>query len=974
MKGVVLLLLAFLGYTSAGGCCSRNHKNCDTQWCNNGQRITNKENCESCPGQGLEWLPNGQKSNCLTRWSGCGGNTNGCCGGRCRPTNSGWMQCLADDDYPKYVPPADPAPTPAPVSPTPAPVSPTPAPVSPIPAPVPAPVGGQGGECSKLEPNLGSKMSEGTDNEGNNAKSTYPKIHNGQWKRADDSVGLLVGGGFTGNEGAEIEGKIVTLGNFVINEAGPSDLVEAGVGSRIVPNNGDVILVGGNLNIKRDVRVMELGGSGKGNIVYKKWMNPNGGTINTYGTVTKNTALDLTYYENALEELKAKSEYWAGLSPNGNSQSYTNGWQFSAGDNDCVQVMNVQASSLGKGNWVNFHSSLKDKTVIINVVDSGEVTIWKLQDMVDPDGNRGFQFSPDTTKNILWNFPHATKITLNGGAEWQGSLLVPNGDLIFRHPGHSGRIIVGGDMRQNYAGSELHNYPFDPTCPLPIPSACDDEEFVIVDPTAAPVTPTAAPVTPTAPPVNANYACELPESAFKYSLITEGNAKVAAHNVYTGVAIGGQFEDGHPNSNMVVGARKSQMSYMGSLKSPYNINFNGGKTTNAALEDVVDWDHYVWLAKNAESSNAGNKKVVVLDHGGTFNLYDFRWGGQGEDNGNTLVIFNTDDDITLTKTSDGRQFGPSVIAPFSKVYLRGEAGYIDGFVVAKSFETNGQNPSQLQMHGDTYTGSISCIEEEFIVIPEPTKNPTREPTAKPSPGPTAKPSPEPTAKPSPAPTAKPSPAPTSEPTVQPTLAPVTPSPTPEPVCEFDMGTTGSTLCLPADGVVMLEAKTGSGQFVPENFMPDDLFFNVVQNGDMTVSFQVDNPFDFDVDMYVQHRVFANGGVNGALDAACTKQVGEPACNEDTEAITAACIDHGENPFTLVSVFYVSNNDVISDEDSNAELYDCCHREESTTGADYGIIEYTFKILCDCPTSSRRMLRTPKSPKSDLEAWEEAIGA
>ena len=63
----------------------------------------------------------------------------------------------------------------------------------------------------------------------------------------------------------------------------------------------------------------------------------------------------------------------------------------------------------------------------------------------------------------------------------------------------------------------------------------------------------------------------------------------------------------------------------------------------------------------------------------------------------------------MTKTSDSRQFAPNVIAPFSKVILRGEAGFADGTIVAKEFDSNqGASPSQLQMHGDSYKGTIQC--------------------------------------------------------------------------------------------------------------------------------------------------------------------------------------------------------------------------------------------------------------------------
>ena len=87
--------------------------------------------------------------------------------------------------------------------------------------------------ASSCEANLGSKLSEGTDNIGNNAKEIYPKIHNGAWRRADDSVAVLVGRNYYGVKGAEIEGKIVCLGDFEIRGGGPADLVEVGVVSII---------------------------------------------------------------------------------------------------------------------------------------------------------------------------------------------------------------------------------------------------------------------------------------------------------------------------------------------------------------------------------------------------------------------------------------------------------------------------------------------------------------------------------------------------------------------------------------------------------------------------------------------------------------------------------------------------------------------------------------------------------------------
>jgi hypothetical protein len=43
------------------------------------------------------------------------------------------------------------------------------------------------------------------------------------------------------------------------------------------------------------------------------------------------------------------------------------------------------------------------------------------------------------------------------------------------------------------------------------------------------------------------------------------------------------------------------------------------------------------------------------------------------------------EDVTRTTTSNGRQFGPSVIATFSNMYLAmGDAGFIDTLVAAKN--------------------------------------------------------------------------------------------------------------------------------------------------------------------------------------------------------------------------------------------------------------------------------------------------
>ena len=166
--------------------------------------------------------------------------------------------------------------------------------------------------------------------------------------------------------------------------------------------------------------------------------------------------------------------------------------------------------------------------------------------------------------------------------------------------------------------------------------------------------------------------------------------------------MGGEYSNPGP-SQVVDGA-----SVVGSKSG--STNWNGGVTTGTLADASIDFNDLIYLAQNADDyyDPSTGFKVVVLEVGGTFNTYDFNPGGQGEDNGKTLVIFNTSDKVILDKTSDGRQFGPSVIAPFSTVELKGDAGFIDGFVVAKNFATTGSNMSQLQIHGDHYEGPIVC--------------------------------------------------------------------------------------------------------------------------------------------------------------------------------------------------------------------------------------------------------------------------
>jgi len=196
-----------------------------------------------------------------------------------------------------------------------------------------------------------------------------------------------------------------------------------------------------------------------------------------------------------------------------------------------------------------------------------------------------------------------------------------------------------------------------------------------------------------------SQACVLPAGASKCSLITEGDATVGPKLIYSCLAVGGTLYDGSPKSSAVV---KGPASYL--HKSGGEWEFSGGSTKEPLK---FDWDEFSLLAQTAQSSESGEYKVVVLTKGGSYNLYDFRPGGQGTDEGKTLVIFNTVEDVILAGI-DGRQFGPSVLAPFSKVTLLGNAGYLDGCLFAKTFVSDDEAADSLQLHGKCYSGPLDC--------------------------------------------------------------------------------------------------------------------------------------------------------------------------------------------------------------------------------------------------------------------------
>ena len=195
------------------------------------------------------------------------------------------------------------------------------------------------------------------------------------------------------------------------------------------------------------------------------------------------------------------------------------------------------------------------------------------------------------------------------------------------------------------------------------------------------------------------------DPTYDYSVITKENAASAAQTVYKKMFVGGNFSNPGTSSITVNGH-----VYYGDIIEPINTNFNVGKTKLSTMSSPpVNFAYYEWLATHLVAgvySNGYQVIVATQPKGSCYHMYDFLPAdAQGSNNGKTLIVFTFTDTICLTKTPDGRQFGPSVLAPFSNVTLA-DAGYLDGIIIARRFTTvmNGASGSEQQLHGNVYAG------------------------------------------------------------------------------------------------------------------------------------------------------------------------------------------------------------------------------------------------------------------------------
>jgi len=309
----------------------------------------------------------------------------------------------------------------------------------------------------------------------------------------DNSLSLLVGGDFHCKSGAGIEGRSVFLSDMTIDAGGCERLGATGHGSLIHPFENTVCVeVGGDVNIDATFQsskyiMYEYGNALKScHFVYKDGCEVNGAECPTNMTVLEqnhvytngdfkhNADLDLSRWDEELDILNQKVKYWDSLDPNGISEVVDGVLNMRAGpDNNPVQIFNIQP--IGTDITTVVFKKMIGKTIMI-IVDSDGTFFVPPMCYIPADHAPGQApvcgvdtFPPSLTASIVWVWPKNGNVEIVGANELMGSVVMPKADLTFSTMGHSGRMIVGGNMILDGEFSELRNYEFDPAGhPLPL--------------------------------------------------------------------------------------------------------------------------------------------------------------------------------------------------------------------------------------------------------------------------------------------------------------------------------------------------------------------------------------------------------------------------------------------------------------------------------------------------------------------------
>ncbi|MFJ9581425.1 choice-of-anchor A family protein [Streptomyces sp. NPDC101191] len=304
--------------------------------------------------------------------------------------------------------------------------------------------------------------------------SPYPDVHTSSAAGRDNNVNVFVGGDLLVREAAsEAEGKVVVLGNVDMSKpVGAAQVYHvgvAGVGSRVPPDSGsDFLTVGGNVTVADGRRLLAEEGAVHGAVRYGGTL---GGSVSPAGVADTRAAEP---FKGLREKLTAAGRCYAypqGRPREATGTAVNRGYEtvFTGDGKSALQVFTVDfdlESANGGAQGLRFVGVPADATVLVNVVGAKRTVDTYV------NGFRG-----GLRERLLWNFPDATDVLFEGGAQFEGSVLVadPESTAEVAMPGMNGRFYTSGSLTHGSAvggggGQEIHSYPFDGDLP-----ECDED-------------------------------------------------------------------------------------------------------------------------------------------------------------------------------------------------------------------------------------------------------------------------------------------------------------------------------------------------------------------------------------------------------------------------------------------------------------------------------------------------------------------
>ncbi|MCX5073271.1 choice-of-anchor A family protein [Streptomyces sp. NBC_00513] len=295
----------------------------------------------------------------------------------------------------------------------------------------------------------------------------------------DNAVNIFVGGDFLVRErAAEAEGRVVVLGTFDQDKvAGASSAYNIGIvgaGSLVQPPLGsDFLTTGRNVNIAAGERLISDGGVVR-----------HAGTAPGAGTVTGTLRADpnaVAPYAGLRDDLTAAGKCYAriGAAPRPATGTVVNQdgtFVFTGDDSSPLQVFTLDTDLVGRNGGavgIRFARIPAKATVLVNVLGTTRTINTYSGTIVD-----GADTFNALRTRLLWNFPDATTVNLNGSGQFQGSVLIgeQRSRATVTLPGMNGRFFTTGNLTHTGiqgggGGQEFHAYPFDgdlPDCAPPV--------------------------------------------------------------------------------------------------------------------------------------------------------------------------------------------------------------------------------------------------------------------------------------------------------------------------------------------------------------------------------------------------------------------------------------------------------------------------------------------------------------------------